>query len=948
MRARSIVVFLPLWVVASLLADACAVSLAEDHPPVIAGLARDGLSPAVRGRVLLAELSCAACHLDPAAESPKDGDGSSRLERKTPPRLRDVGGRVSPEYLRRFIADPSRVKPGTTMPDVFGRRDDATRQSMAEDLTHYLVSLSEQRFRPNAPDRVAASHGERLFHEVGCVACHAPRDASGAEIATPGSVPLGDVHEKYSVSSLEAFLRDARAVRPSARMPDLLLSGVEAYRIANYLLRDTRVRAALRYTLYRGSVDWSRGERALDPAGIEIHRAGVSDRFDVAGLGESRLFAVRFEGFLDIRAEGRYEFFVRSKHAARVLIDGETLVAATGGEEASEARSLAAGLHEIEVLYSQRRGEPDLSITLAGPGFQRAPIPRTMLRAERDEVPVHETFRVDSDKAARGATWFRELRCSRCHEMDGPATPPARAALADLNVARGCLAPSGGENARYRLARDQIEDLRAALGSLRAERSEEDRVLETLVAMNCIACHARGEVGGVPDSRTEWFTSADEKLGEPGRVPPALTGVGAKLKLDWLRKTLDEGQAIRPYVKTRMPAFGRENVGHLAALFDTLDELPAAPFEAVPKGRDAERAVRDLGRQLVGDKGMRCITCHPFRGRGTSTMAAVDVIETTTERLRADWFYHYMLDPPRFRASTIMPQYFPEGVSIFRDLADGDPKKQLGAMWHYLSQGRNTRAPSGLVRPSMEITVGDEAVMLRRKAPDVGKRAISVGYPLGVNVVFDAETLSLRYVWWGKFIDPAGVWTGQGSGAVRVLSRERVRLGGATPFGTLANQESPWPLETAREIGIRFAGYRLGERRRPTFLYRWSDLSFEDAIVDRRGEAEGETEGEEGTDGVPILTRTIEIRGPDRPTLWFRVASNPEIESADGGVLVAKRLFIGVRRSRGEAALEPAEIVVRERRDAEDRVVHEAIVPTPIEGGRATLKLEYHSKGEAK
>ena len=73
------------------------------------------------------------------------------------------------------------------------------------------------------------------------------------------------------------------------------------------------------------------------------------------------------------------------------------------------------------------------------------------------------------------------------------------------------------------------------------------------------------------------------------------------------------------------------------------------------------------------------------------------------------------------------------------DLAGGDPKKQLNALWHYLAEGRNTRQPSGMVRASMEIVVGDEAVMLRRSVQDTGKRGISVGYPLKVNLTFDAE-----------------------------------------------------------------------------------------------------------------------------------------------------------------------------------------------------------------
>src|SRR5687768_5978010 len=50
---------------------------------------------AERGEVLLSELNCAACH-----EAP----GGSRVGKKGGPELAGVGARVTPQYLRRFIA----------------------------------------------------------------------------------------------------------------------------------------------------------------------------------------------------------------------------------------------------------------------------------------------------------------------------------------------------------------------------------------------------------------------------------------------------------------------------------------------------------------------------------------------------------------------------------------------------------------------------------------------------------------------------------------------------------------------------------------------------------------------------------------------------------------------------------------------------------------------------
>ena len=61
--------------------------------------------------------------------------------------------------------------------------------------------------------------------------------------------------------------------------------------------------------------------------------------------------------------------------------------------------------------------------------------------------------------------------------------------------------------------------------------------------------------------------------------------------------------------------------------------------------------------------------------------------------------------------------------------------------------------------------------MLRRSYPGIGKRGIGVGYPGGVNLAFDAEQMRLAMIWKGKFLDPGGVWTGQGHGTARPMER---------------------------------------------------------------------------------------------------------------------------------------------------------------------------------
>ena len=110
------------WLVSSLVATGDP-ALPGNHP----------LTQAQAGSVLISELRCAACH---------SGFVRGSLPEKTAPNLTDVGAKVSPEYLRQFLAVPSSAHPGTTMPDVLVSKTEKERDTIAEALSHFLIAQS--------------------------------------------------------------------------------------------------------------------------------------------------------------------------------------------------------------------------------------------------------------------------------------------------------------------------------------------------------------------------------------------------------------------------------------------------------------------------------------------------------------------------------------------------------------------------------------------------------------------------------------------------------------------------------------------------------------------------------------------------------------------------------------------------------------------------------------
>ncbi|MEM9366213.1 MAG: hypothetical protein AAGD07_09460 [Planctomycetota bacterium] len=228
-----------------------------------------------------------------------------------------------------------------------------------------------------------------------------------------------------------------------------------------------------------------------------------------------------------------------------------------------------------------------------------------------------------------------------------------------------------------------------------------------------------------------------------------------------------------------------------------------------------------------------------------------------------------------------MPSYWPNGVAIRKDIP-GSPQEQIEAIWQYLLEGRQARAPAGVIREPLEIVVTNEARMLRRRYPEIGKRGIGVGYPGGVNLGYDALQMRLAMIWRGPFVDPAAAWYGQGSGNVRPLGPTLLFPKGPE----LTEDETKALNDSNRPSSHQFQGYSLDQQRRPTMRYQFESVIVTDTFREFSDDLTGQTQ----------LRRRVTLESPESlDGIRFRLAFGDRIESiGDARFRINNRLNIRV------------------------------------------------------
>ncbi len=172
-----------------------------------------------RGRALMERAGCYGCH--ELAEH-EDWQGNA-------PRLDGLSQKTHPEWLRAWLREPQRLRPGTWMPD-FELDDQEVEALVAFLWTRPPIAgpqlEPEESLPPGDPDR-----GKKLFRESRCISCHTVEGRGN------GSAPeLAGVGSKVSRAWLVTFLRDPHAFQPDTAMPRYAFTREDLRDITRYMM----------------------------------------------------------------------------------------------------------------------------------------------------------------------------------------------------------------------------------------------------------------------------------------------------------------------------------------------------------------------------------------------------------------------------------------------------------------------------------------------------------------------------------------------------------------------------------------------------------------------------------------------------------------------------------------------------------------------------------------
>lgn len=489
-----------------------------------------------RGRRLMDEYSCQACHEVPGLTTQKF----------LGPSWDDVGRKVTREWLARWLEDPHGYLKRPRMPRF--RLRPAERTAIVEFLLEFTGVPGE----PGASSALEgnAERGGVLFRESRCITCHSVRGRGG----TIGP-DLGTVAGKVTPEWLVQFIRNPHFFQPTTPMP-------------RFGFTDGEIRDLIAYILTEFVAEEESAPRAVE-------------RVDPALLDRMGREAFTRYGCLSCHA------LAAMASPGKIGPDLSRIGSRSVDELVFAPPDTAA--HTLSAWIFEKVRSPsaaDSTARMPEYGFEEADIAAitvALLSLRGEEVP--EGFRVHAGDEGghlpqgKAGELFRNYRCLSCHQLYGRGGTIARAPL-DFEGSKArrewlvdyleepyavrVLIPE--RMPKLKITREEAELLadymglvfvsdRVAAGSeFRASPGEAEAGRRSFESRGCRGCHILGETGGY--------------------VGPQLNSTGIRLDASWVTEWLLDPRHWVP--ETIHPDYGmsREEAHALAAYLDTFRAGP--------------------------------------------------------------------------------------------------------------------------------------------------------------------------------------------------------------------------------------------------------------------------------------------------------------------------------------------------------------------------------------
>ena len=669
-------------------------------------------------------------------------------------------------------------------------------------------------------EEASEGFGEFLISKLQCARCHEPPAALQDRLMASPLMKLQDRVGLLRSDYLAEFLSNVHVTDSTSRMPDLLVGKSEQARF--------RVALALRSFL----VSESSPEDGLTsfPAGDDQRGRALFLSIGCVACHQDSLAENGSHGVPSTADElGAFQKRVAQKFTRRGL---------------------------FQYLRPSNEGHrPKLRLSA-----EESADLASVLSSHQGDVNIDETAQSDH-LIAEGRQLFEGLQCVSCHEFGGVQLANRSKNLLGLkngtNESEGCLAESPKNGVPwFRLSDVQRESLRMAISSLEEDSkfSTEQLLFDELTKNDCFSCHRRDGVGGPTSVTDPHFISRESDLGDEGRLPPDLTGVGRKLTHEAIQRVIAGDAQARPYMVTRMPVYESELGTRLAEMFAALD-IPVDEKATLRQSAENQVGRNMWGRALIGSEGLGCISCHQLGGRPSLGIQAMD-LELAPDRLRPEWFRDYLLNPAGFRPQTRMPAFWPDGKPSLAGHG-GSALRQIDSLWAYLNELDQSRLPLGLVdKEALILRPLKRPLVFRTFMKGVGNHAIAVGFEAGTHVAFDALQVRLALTWRGAFLDAESTWEDRFTPLTEPEGQDLTMIQSIEPL---------W------EGPVSFRGYSLeAESGLPHFHYEVEELVVDDSFQARDEMKSG-------------LLRIIKTRGSPSP-VWLDIASGERLRSVDGSL----------------------------------------------------------------